>query len=325
MRITRLERDQRGFVLDLDPLMMMDRLEFPGAFALLAIESDEQTKDQLPAGLLIATAHEDLLVIDWLCVSAERRMQGIGEQLLVAAFEHAAKNDFVRIGVYMNDEYGRSDICAGEERFFRERLFREKQPLGGEWMIDIQALAMQLGLGNSMQETMKTVFFRRLSVSQANGAVTKLLRMDSCTTLYPIHAKERYYDPDLSVLLFDQEKNLIGGLLIQCVMRNTPRVKVGEIVRTREHVLYLVLCCAPSDDEVRVMATAALKAALMKFKTAAQVHVILKDDRYAGVLEEVLGRLRVNNWLLTAQVEDYRNAKERDERMLGTRRLLQLG
>ena len=58
MRITRLERDQRGFVLDLDPLMMLDRLEFPNAFALLAIESDAQTNDDLPAGPLIASVQE---------------------------------------------------------------------------------------------------------------------------------------------------------------------------------------------------------------------------------------------------------------------------
>ncbi len=324
MRITRLERDQRGFVLDLDPLMMLDRLEFPNAFALLAIESDAQTKDDLPAGLLIASVQAELLVIDWLYVAAAHRMQGIGEQLLVAAFEYAAQKGIVRLGAYINDEYGRSDICAGQEHFFRERLFREKQPLGGEWLTDLQTLAMQPGLRTKAQTTAQTGTFRNLSVTQAGDVIAQLLRMEQCDTLYPMRAQERYFDPDASVVLSDQGK-LCGGLLIQCVVRDTPRIKGGMIVRSRENILYPVLCCAPSDADARVLAAEALKAAALKYGTDTQVHVILKSDRYAGVMDDAWNRMRVNNRLLTARVEDYRSAKERDDRMLGTRRLLQLG
>lgn len=324
MRITRLEREQRGFILDLDPLMMLDRLEFPNAFALLAVGSDAHTKDDLPAGLLIASLQEELLVIDWLYVAAAHRMQGIGEQLLVAAFEYAVQKGIARLGVYINDEYGRSDICAGQEHFFRERLFCEKQLLGGEWLTDLQLLAMQPGLRTKAQTTAQTGVFRNLSVTQAGDVIAQLLRMERCDTLYPMRAQERYFDPDVSVVL-SGHGTLCGGLLIQCVVRNTPRIKGGTIVRARENILYPVLCCAPSDEDARMLAAAALRAATLKYGADTQVHVILKSDRYAGVMDGAWNRLRVNNWLLTARVEDYRSAKERDERMLGTRRLLQLG
>ena len=74
-----------------------------------------------------------------------------------------------------------------------------------------------------------------------------------------------------------------------------------------------------------MLAAAALKAAALKYGADTQVHVILKNGRYAGVMDDAWNRMRVNNRLMTARVEDYRSAKERDDRMLGTRRLLQLG
>lgn len=324
MRIARLEKDQKGLVLDLDPLMMLDRLEFPGAAALIAIESDAQTEDDLPVGLLIATVHDDMLVVDWLYVAAAYRMQGIGEQLLVAAFEYALQQNVTRLGAYINDEYGRRDLCMGQEHFFKERLFGETQPLAGEWLTDIRTLALQPWLGQKLQTAAQTKTFREFGIAQMSDIVAQLLRLEQCETLYPMDAKKRCFDPDVSVVLFARGK-LYGGLLIQCVVRNVPRIVEGKIVRAKENVLYPVLCCAPSVEAARVLAAAAWKAAGQKYGADTQVHVIMESDRYAGVMDETWNRLRVDNHLLIARVADYRGAKERDDRMLGTRRLLQLG
>ena len=324
MRIARLEKDQRALVLDLDPLMMMDRLDFPDAFALLAVQSDEKRREARPVGILIAEVHGELLVLDWLYVDMAHRMQGIGEQLLIAAFEYAAKNDITQLGAYRNNEYGRAEICPDDERYLREHLFYEERAFAGEWSGNLSLFMMQTGLGHKTQTSMKTTHFRGLTQTQSEEILTKLLSVDQCRTLYPISAQQRYYDPDVSVILTDGNR-LRGGLLIQRIERNVPRIVGKQILRTRENILYPVLCCAQSDAEVNCMAAAALKAALMKYEATAQLHIILKTDRYAGILQLIGKDFLVNNQMLIAQVDDYVHAEEQDAQMLSMRRILQLG
>ena len=53
MKIGRLTKEQIDFFADMDPLLMLERLEFPNCFALAATETDMQTREELPAGLMI--------------------------------------------------------------------------------------------------------------------------------------------------------------------------------------------------------------------------------------------------------------------------------
>ena len=48
-----------------------------------------QTGEELPAGLMICAKSDERLIIEWIYVAPSYRMQGIGEQLLVAAFDIA--------------------------------------------------------------------------------------------------------------------------------------------------------------------------------------------------------------------------------------------
>ncbi|MDD6038828.1 MAG: GNAT family N-acetyltransferase [bacterium] len=324
MRITCLDMAKRALVLDLDPLMMLDRLEFPASMALLATETDEMTQDALPVGLLIASMQDAQMTIDWLYVVPEKRMQGIGEQLLIEAYHFAARKGAVRLCAYFNEEYGRNQICADEKTYFFEHLFLKEQVLGGEWMTDIKTLEMQMNrCANEVSEA-DCVSFRTLSVSQASAAIVTLQEQEACEMLYPMDAQTRYYDPDLSVLLTDGTQ-VKGGLLIQCVERITPQIKANKIIRAKENVFYPVLCCAWNEQDAWKLMSASLKRAVAKYSYSTEVRVILKSNRYAAVLDRVLPGQRVNNSLLTAQIADYYGAKEKDERELGMRRLLQLG
>ena len=53
MKISRMTREQKDFFLDMDPLMMMDRLDFPNTFALIATLQNEEAGEDIPAGLMI--------------------------------------------------------------------------------------------------------------------------------------------------------------------------------------------------------------------------------------------------------------------------------
>lgn len=322
MKITRLEKAQRELVLDLDPFLMMDRLELPGSFALVAAVTDAATGDELPVGLLIATRQEGQLTVDWLYVVGGHRMQGIGEQLLVAVFEYAAQTGIPRLCAYFNDEYGRREICNDEKAYFREHLFVEEQVLGGEWMTDIRTLAAQPKLCE--KAALAAVPFRKLNVTQAGVAIRNLLAREACETLYQIQAKERYFDPDLSFLLHDGEV-VRGGLLVQRVARSVPCVRDQTIIRAREEVFYPVLCCAPDDADVEALVAAACRSALARYDHGTEVRILLKSSRYAGIMNHLLPGRNVRNWLLVAQVDDYLHLQEHDSGELGQRRLLQLG
>ncbi len=324
MRIAQLEKDQRGLVLDLDPLMMMDRLDFPDAFALIAVESDQKTRAARPVGLLIAHRAQELLLIDWLYIEHAHRMRGIGEQLLIAAFEYAAGSKIERLGAYFNDEFGRDAICSGDRNYFDEHLFMETQLLAGEWHMDLQQLAVQTNLLRKIKTPLRVEVLRNLRVEQANEVANQLLLAKQCETLYPIRKEAHFCDPDVSVILLDGDR-LQGGLFVQCIERNAPRIERRAIIRTREHILYPMLCCAASDAEVAIMAAAALETALVKYKMNTQLHIILKDDRYAGLLKSVRSELRSSNQLMIARVADYTNSQGNDAQMLSNRRLLQLG
>lgn len=55
MKISRMTREQKDFFLDMDPLMMMDRLDFPNTFALIATLQNEEAGEDIPAGLMICS------------------------------------------------------------------------------------------------------------------------------------------------------------------------------------------------------------------------------------------------------------------------------
>lgn len=55
MKISRMTREQKDFFLDMDPLMMMHRLDFPNTFALIATLQNEEAGEDIPAGLMICS------------------------------------------------------------------------------------------------------------------------------------------------------------------------------------------------------------------------------------------------------------------------------
>ncbi len=324
MRIARLAKAQRGLVLDLDPLMFLDRLEFPDTFALLAVETDAMTQENLPAGLLIASLREREMVIEWLYVAPERRMQGIGEQLLIAAYECAHNMGVAHLCAYLNQEYGRGLVCAGEERYLREHLFYEERQFGGEWICDIRMLAVQKGLREKTALSENIRSLRELGVTKSMEAIRDLQQMEACEMLYEVDAKKRCYDPELSYVLTG-DGQVRAGLLIQCVERVVPQVDGIRIIRAKENVYYPVLFCAQGDQDAQALLSAALRTAVAQCDHSAQVRVILKSGRYTELMNRILPGQRIGNKYLIASVDDYVHAWENDMQEIRMRRLLQLG
>lgn len=309
MKISRMTREQKDFFLDMDPLLMMDRLDFPNTFAVIATQQNEATGEDIPAGLMICSLQGRALIVEWLCVAAAYRMQGVGERLLLSAFDMAAEGKLENICAYINDEYGRDLICAGQENYFRERLFEREQILPGEWLTDLRTLASQPFFRRNPAASLQAVSLRKLSTTMIRDGVAKLAKMKEAAMLYAMNGSMDLFDADLSFFLLDGEK-LCGGLLVQCVKRSLPDVHADIPVYWTENVLYPVLFCAKSESEASTLLLSSMKAATEKYALDTDVRVILKSNIYEKLCTYILPERRIHSKLLIADVSEYKQSDD---------------
>lgn len=322
MKISRLVKEQKDFFLAMDPLMMMDRLEFPGSFALIATEQNETPQVDIPVGLMICSQQGRALIIDWLCVASEYRTKGIGEQLLTAAFDTAVHEKCAVVCAYINQVYGRDLICAEEETYLKERFFSKEQMLPGEWLTDLRTLSKQPCFNRKFPIPANLFPLRKLSATQVRGGIASLSKAKKASMLYPVNGSTDVFDPDLSFLSMDGD-NVCGGLLVQCVNRSFPEIRKNMMIRSTENVLYPALFCAGSGQEAGALLLSSLQAAKEKYSPDTDVHVIVKSNTYANLIARILPNHRIENKLLIADVDDY--AQEDPSLRLLLRQMAQLG
>lgn len=322
MKIFRLTEKDRELFLDMDPLLMMERLEFPGAFAMAAVMEGEDNKEDTPVGLIICIDTGKSIVVQWLCVAAGYRKKGVGEHLLAAVFDAAVKTGYATVCAYINEEYGRGLICQGEERYLHDRLFIETKPLAGEWVTDINTLKNIAVLTNKKPEAgnIRVVPLRALLPGDRRSALCVLSHKKYMASLYTIDDKFEYLDLDVSCLLYDGDE-LSGGLLVQRVRRINAQLQGDNVKKYIENVLYPVCMCIGSASGIKALLATVIEAAANKYSGDSEVHVLMNKGYYAPLMERILPDSRIDNKLLIAFVEDYQ--KQDDEFML--QMLLSLG
>ena len=321
MRILWLTRKDEELFLDMDPLCMMERLRFPGAFALAAVQKQEGTKGEIPAGLAICRDTGESIIVEWLCVSEKYRRQGIGEELLAAVYDAAVQAGYTTVCAYLNREYGRELICAGEEGYLKDRLFTKTRPLAGEWITDICTLGNAVLLnGKEKAENVRAVPLRTLTVGKRQEVLQLLKKEKQAEALYPVEENLQFLDADISFLLYE-DGELAGGLLIQSIERMNAQIQGDTISNYKEYVLYPVFLSASSTLSAKSLVSAVLKEAVKKYGAGCEVHILMEKGTYAPLLENLLPDLRISSWLLVASVNDYLKQDEQPEQEM----LLSLG
>lgn len=303
MKILQLRRKDRELFLDMDPLFMMERLEFPGAFALAAVMEQEETGEDIPAGLVICMDTGSSIVIQWLCVAARYRRKGIGERLLAAVYDAAVQSGYTIVCAYINTEYGRELVCTGEEAYLRERLFKETRLLAGEWVTDIRTI-QNASLLDGRTEKVNVMPLRALSPGRRLEALRFLAGRKYAVSLYPIEDNLEYLDADVSYLLYEGSR-LTGGLLIQSIDRIITQLQGDTIRNCTEKVLYPVCMSIESATGMRTLLDAVLTEAGVKYAADSEVHILMKKGTYAPLMERILPNSRIDSKLLVASVEDY--------------------
>lgn len=305
MKIAILREEQKDYFLDMDPLMMLERLEFPNTFALAATETNAQTTEELPAGLMICSLQSDSLIIEWLYVASQYRTQGIGEQLLLTAFQMAEQNQLSTVCAYINQEFGREQICSGEETFFKDRLFTEEQQLPGEWITDLRTLSEQPYFKQQPDSLPSVTPLQQMTRAKAREAIASLAALEQASMLYPAADQRAVFDEELCFLLISGGE-VCGGILVQCISRHLYEISDDTIVNSeKQNVLYPVLFATNSALEETALLSSVMEAASKKYEPDTEIHIILRNDAYAGLMHAIMPENNPKSKLLIANVADY--------------------
>ena len=305
MKIGRLTKEQIEFFADMDPLLMLERLEFPNCFALAATETDMQTQEELPAGLMICAKSDERLIIEWIYVAPSYRMQGVGEQLLVAAFDIAKQLQLPEICAYVNREFGREMICPGEEEFLKDHLFDKEQQLPGEWLTDLQTLSEQNYFKQQKELLPFVTPLQQLTRAKLREALDSLATLEGAAMLYSAADAGAHLDEELSFLI-SAKGEIRGGILVQCISRNLYETACDTLVLAgKEQVLCPVYFCAQSEQEEKALLFAAMEAATKKYAPDTEVHIISRSNICDRLMHEVLPEGGTPSRLFIADVADY--------------------
>lgn len=305
MKIGRLTKEQIDFFADMDPLLMLERLEFPNCFALAATETDMQTREELPAGLMICAKSDERLIIEWIYVAPSYRMQGVGEQLLVEAFDIAKQLQLPEICAYVNREFGREMVCPGEEEFLKDHLFDKEQQLPGEWLTDLRTLSEQSYFKQQKERLPFVTPLQQLTRAKMREALDSLASLEGAAMLYSAAEAGAYLDEELSFLI-SAKGEIRGGILVQCISRNLYETAGDTLVQAgKEQVLYLVYFCAQSEQDEKALLLATMEAAEKKYAPDTEVHIISRSNICDRLMHEVLPEGGTPCRLLIADVAEY--------------------
>lgn len=303
MRIIRVLKQDIELFLDMDPLQMTDRLEFPDTFALAAVLEGKKGEDD-PAGIIICRDNGKNLEIEWLYVSGSHRKEGIGSRLLQEVFNMAIDKGYTQVRAYLTNEYGRALICAGEEGYLKERYFLETRELSGEWRLYIRDFIRKHPQLPPEKSRVQVRSLWEIPSTQRRELPKQLVSMQYAASLYSITDQLHLFDPELSRILYIDGR-LAGGILIQAVTRKDLYIKGENLIRKEEVVLYPVFMCIGSTEGLRQLLYEAVNAAAGKYTPDTEVRVIMRKGQYAPLLERMFPGSRIVNHMLTAQIEDY--------------------
>ena len=314
MKIIELSKQDIELFGDMDPLQMSDRLDFPDTFAYAALLEGEKG-DDVPVGLMICRDNGKSIIVEWLCVSVSHRRKGIGEALLHEAFHTAINKSYTRVQAYLTNEYGRELVCVNEEQYLRERFFLETRELSGEWRLYIHDFIHQKPQKLADKKRIRVRPLRELPSTERREVLDQIASMQYVSSLYPIIGQMHLLEQDLSNILYIDGKPA-GGLLIQAVTRKNIYMKGENLIKKEETVLYPVFMCIGSAEGLRQLLYEVISIAMEKYPTDTEVRVIMRKGLYAPLLEKMFSGRRIDNRMLSAQIEDYQEQRIEPEYLL---------
>ncbi|MBR1623736.1 MAG: hypothetical protein IJ675_07505 [Pseudobutyrivibrio sp.] len=212
MDIIRLEKEQMKYFADMDPFLLGERLDLPNYFAVGALVHNKSKNTDVPMGLMICSMIEQGLVVEWICVGERFRSYGIGEKLLIAAFDLAAELGTGKIFAYINELS--ESFTESQLMYLKDRLFSEEYPVLGERKAPLgEMVADEAALKG---DNYNIVAFSAFPEKGRKKAFEDFVKLDNTLFNYPFELEDEGYDSKKSFLLLDKDR-ICGGLFTKQV------------------------------------------------------------------------------------------------------------
>ena len=295
MKITGIKKEHLDLFADMDPLEYLERADFPDRICLGAFLEDEETGTDDPAGLMILRKSEDSLTVEWICVRAKYRYRGVGSSLMDHAYEMADDMGFKKLQIYLNSDYGRDEICPGEEDFVEEFNIEDSEELYGEWIAETRDLSKLDFMESEDVPEMSCHSLIEMDARRVKEFLGKQNENEDSAFLYnPKNAGARILDDDTSMFLVRDGK-ISGAVLSQMC---------GE-------TLFVVGFLANSKSEAKMLLKHFVKSVGRKYGARQEIRVIKYTDLYNEISKDILHIGKIENRMYISDVEKHFVAKER--------------
>lgn len=291
IRVVSVERQDVELFSSLDPFERLSLLNVPSGFALAAVDYEEGEASAL-VGLLTGFANEQSLIITWIGVTTERQGQGIGEKLLLAAFEIADEMNIGILETLISSKYEMEQIALGGIKFFEDRLFKATKQLPLEYEGTVEDLLKLDYFQKDLDKLPTPRALSSLSPTQLKLALRQIDDIEGAAKLYPVADARALVEPDLSFVYMD-DGEAYEGLLVQKI----------------EDYLLPVYFFSESDNESAALLLSSVKAAAAKYGKDTDVEIFSCSDKGLSLMQKVFPGMTHEGKKLMATIEDYRKEK----------------
>ncbi len=289
-RYVRLKTEDVSFFDFMDPFEKLVLLEQYYGFAIGVLFDDGETIE--PVGVLVGTASEEQISVEWLVVLPEYQYQGIGEELLRITFEMAVNGNIPEVCVAILPDVTREKFARGAKEYFEERLFTRKEEIGADTYCQLLDLASSKSLKQAAEDSLES--FSDMTGQQVRECIEKLSMIENATYSYPPEGFISKLDPDIC---FVSKKNgkTEGAFLV---------TQMGDF-------LLPVYYYAKNIDAGMGLIKASVAAAVDKYGKSKDVLVMARQPETVALAEKLLCVLERGEMLI-ASVKEYEKEKDDD-------------
>ncbi len=289
-RYVRIGREDAEYFSFLDPFEKLNLLSMPYGFALGALED---TGDSLaPVALLVGTASEEMITIEWIVVEPEHQYQGIGEELLVNIFKMGESANIETIAAAILPEYEKESFTQGSKEYFADRLFDTEDPIGGDTLCKLIDLTESDFMKKPHDTNSEITSFSKMTGAQKRECLERLGMMDNGIRSFSPEGFSGRLEDDLCF-----------------VSMNGKAVEAALLVYKSDKEISPVYYYAKTTELGDAIIAGAIKAAAGKCGKGQDVLFTMRQPETKELVEKLLGSCEEGT-LMKASVREFSNMSD---------------
>lgn len=286
MKIYQLKKEDRSIIRMLDPFDRLAILDNPYGFALTCMTDGGE--NSAPIGLLVGTATDRLITIDWMAVDPLNQGYGVGESLLLTVYDMADAAKIQDICAVISDEYEFENFSKGAHSYFNERLFEKSEKAFGDVIISLDELAKMPYFSQDRKRLPPPEALSSYSLAEQNNILAQLCAISKESHLLASGSMMDVIEPELSFVFMD-EGEPFEGFIVQ---------RAGDY-------LMPVYFYAEDDRDGTALILSSFEKAFKKYKNS-DVLILQREKKNYELLSDIMPGMD-RSTMLWAKLSDYRN------------------